>query len=76
MSRVFNKKILSFAISIIIGLLLWSLSPPEGVTVQAMHMFAIFIFTVIGIILRPLPIGTFAFLGLVLTTATQTLTFE
>ncbi len=76
MSRVFNKKLLSFALSIIIGGLIWNLSPPEGVTTQAMHMFAIFIFTVLGIILRPLPIGTFAFLGLVLTAATKTLTFE
>ncbi|QVL58383.1 MAG: anion permease [Simkaniaceae bacterium] len=76
MSRVFNKKLLSFLLSIIAGGLLWNLSPPEGVTTQAMHMFAIFIFTVIGIILRPLPIGTFAFLGLVLTVATKTLTFE
>lgn len=76
MSRVFNKKLISFALSIIIGGLIWNLSPPEGVTTQAMHMFAIFIFTVIGIILRPVPIGTFAFLGLVLTVTTKTLTFE
>ena len=76
MSRVFNKKLLSFALSVIIGGLIWNLSPPEGVTTQAMHMFAIFIFTVIGIILRPVPIGTFAFLGLVLTVTTKTLTFE
>ena len=76
MSTVLSKKILSFVISLIIGVFLWFLSPPEGVTTQAMHMFAIFIFTIIGIILRPLPIGTFAFLGLVLTAATKTLTFE
>lgn len=75
MSRVFNKKILSFAISVIIGLILWNLPPPEGVTPQAIHMFSIFIFTVIGIILRPVPIGTIAFLGLTLTAATKTLTF-
>lgn len=76
MSRVFNKKSLSFVLSIIVGGLIWNLSPPEGVTTQAMHIFAIFIFTVIGVILRPVPIGTFAFLGLVITAATQTLTFE
>jgi len=76
MSRVFNKNILFFAICIIFGLFIWTLPPPEGVTTQAMHMFAIFIFTVTGIILRPVPIGTLAFVGLVLTTATKTLTFE
>jgi DASS family divalent anion:Na+ symporter len=76
MSRVFNKKIISFVISVLIGLLIWNLTPPEGVTVQAIHMFAIFMFTVVGVILRPLPIGTVAFLGLTLTAATKTLTFE
>ena len=76
MSRAFNKKTFSFLISIVAGLFIWFLSPPEGVTTQAMHMFAIFVFTIIGIILRPIPMGTFAFLGLVLTTASKTLTFD
>ncbi|MEM8727258.1 MAG: anion permease [Chlamydiota bacterium] len=76
MSRVLNKKLISFALSLVIGGLIWNLSPPEGVTTQAVRMFAIFIFTVIGIVLRPVPIGTFAFLGLVLTVTTKTLTFE
>lgn len=76
MLRRFNKKILSFSISVIVGLLIWNLPPPEGITSQAIHMFAIFIFTVSGIILRPLPIGTIAFLGLMLTATSKTLTFE
>jgi DASS family divalent anion:Na+ symporter len=76
MSRIFNKKILSFVISIIIGLLIWNLTPPEGVSVQAMHMFAIFSFTVLGVILRTFPIGVVALFGLTLSTATKTLTFE
>lgn len=76
MSRVFNKKILAFVISVIIGFIFWNLNPPEGVTKQAIHMFAIFIFTVVGIILRPLPVGTIAFLGLMLTASTKTLNFE
>ncbi|MGE0198614.1 MAG: anion permease [Simkaniaceae bacterium] len=76
MSRAINKKLLSFTLCVLIGLFIWFLKPPDGVTAQAMHMFAIFIFTVTGIILRPVPIGTFAFVGLVLTAATKTLTFE
>ena len=70
------KKSISFAISIIIGSILWFLPPTAGVTEQGIHMFAIFIFTVVGIILRPMPIGTVAFLGLVLTALTKTLSFE
>ena len=76
MSKVLNKKLLSFLLSLFVGIFIWNLKPPVGVTTQAMHMFAIFIFTVIGIILRPVPIGTFAFLGLVITAATNTLSFD
>ena len=65
MSKVFNKKILALAFSVFIGLLIWFMPPPEGVTEQGIHMLAIFIFTVIGIILRPVPIGVVAFLGLI-----------
>ena len=75
MSKALNKKCFSFAFSLIIGGLIWSLSPPEGVPKEAIHVLAIFIFTVLGIILRPIPIGMFAFLGLVLTVATKTLSF-
>jgi len=76
MSRSVSKKTLLFVICIVIALLVWNLPPPEGVTQQAMHMLAIFVFTVVGIILRPVSIGTLAFIGLVLTIATKTLTFE
>ncbi len=75
MSRFFNKKLLAFAFSIIIGLTVWNLPPPAGVSSQAIHMFAIFIFTVTGIILRPAPIGVIATIGLTLTAATKTLNF-
>ncbi len=67
---------MSLIVSVIVGLIIWNLRTPEGITVQAMHMFAIFIFTVVNIILRPLPIGTTAFLGLTLTVATHTLEFK
>ena len=76
MPRMFNKRVISLLISLILGLIVWILPPPEGLTVQAMHMLSIFTFTIVSIILRPLPIGTIAFLGLTLTTSTQTLEFK
>ena len=76
MPRLFNKKVVSLLISLIIGSIVWILPPPEGLSVQAMHMLSIFTFTIVSIILRPLPIGTIAFLGLMLTTSTQTFDFK
>lgn len=70
-----GKQVLTFFLCILLGVFIWFLPPPEGVTTQAMHVFAIFVFTVIGIILRPFPVGTIAFLGLMLSVATKTLSF-
>ncbi|MEM7174615.1 MAG: anion permease [Chlamydiota bacterium] len=75
MSRVLNRKVIFFLISLIIGIIVWSLPPPEGVSVQGIHMLGIFIFTVLGIILRSFPIGTVAILGLTITVVTKTLDF-
>lgn len=76
MAPLRTKKLLILALITLIGAFLWNLKPPEGVSTQAMHMLAIFIFTVLGIILRPLSTGTVAFMGLTLTVATKTLTFS
>lgn len=76
MKKSAANQILSFAICLLVGAFLWMLPPPQGVSVQGMHMFAIFMFTVLGIILRPVPIGTFAILALTLVTLTKTLTFK
>lgn len=76
MTKSITNQLLSFAICLIVGAFFWLLPPPEGISVQGMHMFAIFIFTVLGIILRPVPIGTFAIIALTLITLTKTLTFS
>ena len=75
MAKLHTKKILILALITCIGTTIWNLNPPKDVSIQAMHMLAIFIFTVLGIILRPLSTGTMAFLGLTLTVSTKTLTF-
>ncbi|MBI3211445.1 MAG: DASS family sodium-coupled anion symporter, partial [Simkania negevensis] len=75
MIKQHGKQVLTFLLCILLGVFIWFLPPPEGVTTQAMHVFAIFVFTVIGIILRPFPVGTIAFLGLMLSVATKTLSF-
>ena len=71
-----RKNISLFFLSFLVGLILWFLPEPQGVSTQAWHLFAIFIFTVLGVITKPLPIGTIAFIGLMLTTLTKTLTFD
>ena len=76
MSRVLNKKVIFFVISLIIGAVIWSLPPPQGVSPQGIHMLGIFVFTIVAIILRSFPIGTIAIFGLTITVVTKTLPFK
>ncbi|GAB4185261.1 MAG: anion permease [Simkaniaceae bacterium] len=50
--------------------------PPQGVESNAWHLFAIFVFTILGIITKPLPMGAVAFLGLSLTAVLHIVPFE
>ncbi len=69
------KKWISLAICVLVGVLFWFSPTPEGVTPQAWHLLSIFLFTILGIIIKPLPMGAMALVGLMLTVLTKTLTF-
>lgn len=61
--NILKKKVLAI---VIIGVGLWFCPVPDGITLQAWHLFAIFATTIIGFILRPIPIGAVAFIGVTL----------
>ncbi|MGD2170305.1 MAG: anion permease [Chlamydiota bacterium] len=71
-----NKQIYFFLLSIFIGVMVWILPVPQGVDIQAWHLLAIFIATILGVILKPLPMGAMALIGLSASIVTNTLTFE
>lgn len=58
-----------------IGVLLWFLPAPAGVTAKAWHLLAVFVGTIVGIITTPLPLGAVAMLGLGTAMLTKVLTF-
>ena len=64
---------LPFATPVILTLALWFVPAPEGVEPAAMHLLAIFVATIVGLILKPLPMGAVAFIGICATAATGTL---
>ncbi|WP_423841062.1 anion permease [Vibrio mytili] len=51
-----------------IGCILWFIPTPDGLTDQAWQMMAIFVTTVLSLILAPLPLGAMALMGLTLAT--------
>lgn len=57
-------------------LTLWYIPVPEGLTLKAWHLFAIFVTTIISIILNILPMGALAILALAICGITETLTIK
>lgn len=61
-------------ITVIIGLLIWFLPiKPAALSFQTWHLLAIFIATIIGCILQPLPLGAVSLIGMTVAILTNTL---
>jgi len=64
-------------VSISVGLVLNFVVPvPAGVSPQAWQLLSIFLSTIVGLVLSPLPVGAWAFCALTVCIATKTLTFQ
>jgi len=44
-----------------VGVAMWFMPTPAGLKIQAWHLFVIFVTTILGYILQPMPIGAIAF---------------
>lgn len=72
-----GAKLIPFIISISIGVILRFLVPkPVEITPQAWQLLSIFSSTIAGLVLSPLPVGAWAFLGLTASVVTKTLAFS
>lgn len=70
------EKLFPLLLTFGVGLILWFLPRPEGLSEQGWHVLAIFIATIVGIIARPLPMGGVAILSIGILSVTGTLTIE
>ena len=58
-----NNKLVQGLIVIGIGVAIWLLPRPEGLKPAAWNLLAIFVATIVGFIVKPIPIGAVAFAG-------------
>ena len=65
-----------YTVPLALGAALWFVPGPDGVQPAGMHVLAIFIATIVGIILKPLPMGAVAMVGIAATALTNTLTIN
>ena len=59
-----GARLIPLLITLSIGVALWVMPVPEGLRVEAWHLFAIFLSTILGIILKVMPMGAVAFIGI------------
>jgi DASS family divalent anion:Na+ symporter len=71
-----GAKLVPLVISLAVGLAVRFLAPrPAEVSPRAWQLLSIFLSTIAGLVLGPLPVGAWAFLGLTAAVATHTLPF-
>ncbi|PZF74903.1 anion permease [Taibaiella soli] len=59
--------------TVIFGLIIWFIPVPEGVQPNAWHLLAIFLATIVGIIMKAASMGTMAMLGITMCAVTEVL---
>lgn len=63
-----------FTVVILVGATLWMVPIPADVQPRAWHLLAVFVATIVGVILRPLPMGAMAFVATAFAVLSGTLT--
>ncbi|TDM01397.1 anion permease [Macrococcus hajekii] len=73
-----TKALWKFIVPLAIGIIFWLLTPmrPAAVSVAGWHMLTIFMATIIGCILQPLPIGAISILGFTAAVLSRTLDID
>lgn len=70
------NRLVKALIVLAVGVLIWMIPPMGGITPQGWHLLAIFVATILGFILQPLPIGGVAFIAITLAILTKTLKLD
>lgn len=71
-----RQQITSFLIIFLVGFTIWFMPKPNDLEAEAWHLFAIFFATILGVILKPLPIGAMSILAMAVVTGTKTLDLQ
>lgn len=74
-SKVLSQNITMISI-LLLGFFMWSFDAPTGLNNSSWHLFIIFICTIIGVVLHPMPIGAITTIGVLFLVLTNTLTLR
>ncbi|MCJ7496077.1 MAG: anion permease, partial [Deltaproteobacteria bacterium] len=65
--RSVGGRVIRGMIVLLVGVVIWYLPVPTGVKQEAWHLLAIFVATIVGLILTPLPMGGVVIIGVMMT---------
>jgi DASS family divalent anion:Na+ symporter len=71
-----SLQVIPLLICIGLGLVGWFCPHPEGITLQGWHILVIFVVTIFGLIIKPLPMGAVAMIAVMVSVLTQTITMK
>lgn len=71
-----KKQWLLFLLVVLIGVAIWFSPHPNEIDQRAWHLLAIFVATIIGIVLKPLPIGALVIISMSVAAVSKTLSLE
>lgn len=74
-NKILSQNLILFGIALL-GLFMWNLPIPEGLNSTSWHLFIIFVCTIIGVILNPLPMSAITTIGVLVLVLTGTLTLK
>ncbi|MEP6743765.1 MAG: DASS family sodium-coupled anion symporter [bacterium] len=71
-----GNRLAQWAIVVVVCVGIWLIPPPGGITPQSWHLLAIFVATITGSIVRPVPGGAMVLIGIAALALTGTLPIE
>lgn len=71
-----KKKWFALVLPFLIGVIIWIFPLPTGIDQRAWHLLAIFVATIVGLVVKPLPMAAVGMLGITATALTRTLTID
>ncbi|MHC1759098.1 MAG: anion permease [Negativicutes bacterium] len=69
-----RKEMIKAFIVVVVGVILWFIPVPAGLKPQAWKLMSIFVATILGFVLQPLPIGAVALIGITIAAVLNVLT--
>ncbi len=74
--QIIGNKLLQFVLCMGVMLFIWFRPVPAGLDPKAWKLFAVFVFNVMGLILKPIPIGSISLISLLILITSNVMTFK